>query len=771
MMAVPLLMVLSAAIGPALVTRPNKGLGTVQSVVIASTLLQAENSGAAPIGARWERSPVESSAPGAEPLQPIYTGPTFLGFDCFADKTPSVLKMPTACRTSAGGKKYTGREKMARAKVNLFQLAETRRFTASFCRVEKSSSAYLCGTQDWTQVLSPPEVGKAEILSGHACRDMLTSRTFVDLTYQRQFNIKVPGVTVRAYTARGTLQASGQDIFCYGSVGRVLDGTTVRNSMVFLSYRVTTGTLEGKREVRGARRAVITSGPLNGVEIDPKQTMGNSIILGSVTIVFDSNFQDESCPLASIKKGLEMFVLPRGGEQLGELSLRPGDKMYSVNGRTGTPPSKLQNYTILITGSQDLVINLGQERKLPASCGSAKYVETSHSHVLATVDEKDEETVAFLPLDLELVEATSEYSARLDLLSFITQQTLANIEERLMGDTCIGDPDQLASLLEKASLENDDRVHRFVPAGEVVYRVACPKKRYGATGGGNCSELLPVKEISPQGKLEGEQLYLLPQTRYCTRHDGGSSCPDLPSAYLADDGRFYSWTGGRLTLADPQPKAAVNFRHLLPSGLPDIMHRVAQGQEIYSKEEEENLASRLDFGIFVHGDAEATLGGPGRSRESTIATGSGASLAGGGSAWALPGVAFNPEILEHPALTPVTWMWQHIGAPIFHLLLTLGSVGGLMSIAGWVLEVAQQIKDMARVGAGLRGNGATGKSLDLLGLCLSSSFRAQRIREGEQDLQAARMIRAHERVRSAISATSLPLQDGESEDHEGTTGF
>ena len=81
-MAVPLLMVLSAAIGPALVTRPNRGSGTVQSVVLASTLLQAENSRAAPIGARWERSLVESSAPKPEPRQPTYTGPTFLGFDC-----------------------------------------------------------------------------------------------------------------------------------------------------------------------------------------------------------------------------------------------------------------------------------------------------------------------------------------------------------------------------------------------------------------------------------------------------------------------------------------------------------------------------------------------------------------------------------------------------------------------------------------------------------------------------------------------------------------
>ena len=165
---------------------------------------------------------------------------------------------------------------------------------------------------------------------------------------------------------------------------------------------------------------MITSGPLNSVEIDSKQTLGSSVIMGSVTIVFNANFHEDNYPLASIKKGLEMFVLPKSGEQVGKLSLSPGDKLYSVNGRTGTPPGKLQNYSILITGAQDLVLKFGQERKLPASCGSAKYIETLHSHVLATVDEKPEKSVEFLPLDLELVEATTEYSARLDLLSFIT---------------------------------------------------------------------------------------------------------------------------------------------------------------------------------------------------------------------------------------------------------------------------------------------------------------------------------------------------------------
>ena len=174
----------------------------------------------------------------------------------------------------------------------------------------------------------------------------------------------------------------------------------------------------------------------------------------------------------------------------------------------------------------------------------------------------------------------------------------------------------------------------------------------------------------------------------------------------------------------------------------------------------EAAAARADTVEPEAEDAEATVGGTTEEWEPAS-----------GSTWAMPGVTFDPEIIEHPALTPVTWLWEHIGAPIFHLLLTLGSIGGLMSVAGWLYDLIQQIKDMVRVGASLQGNGAIGKSLDLLGLSLSSSLRAQRIREGEQDLQAARMIRAQERVRSAISATSLPLQDADGSGNEERTGF
>ena len=119
--------------------------------------------------------------------------------------------------------------------------------------------------------------------------------------------------------------------------------------MVFLSYRITTGLLEGKRQIGGDREAVVTKGPGPGTQS-------------------------------------------------------------------------------------------GRERRLPASCGNSRFLETSHSHILATLDAKEDKEVELLPLDLELMEA------RLDLLSYITQRSLANFNQRLLGDTCVGDAGQLAGL-------------------------------------------------------------------------------------------------------------------------------------------------------------------------------------------------------------------------------------------------------------------------------------------------------------------------------------
>ena len=203
-------------------------------------------------------------------------------------------------------------------------------------------------------------------------------------------------------------------------------------------------------------------------------------MLGAVTLLLDHNFFDTKCPLAPIRQDLVMYVIPSlGAGDAPSPSLQPGDSMYSVNGKTGTPPASLHPYTILLTGAEDLVISLGQERKMPDSCGGSRYMETSHSHVLATLDQGKDQDVELLQIDLDLLEATSEHSAKVDLLSYLMQLSVASLNSQFAQETCLGSAPAMAGLLEKASMETTDAVNRFIPGGEMIYRVHCPKRRFG----------------------------------------------------------------------------------------------------------------------------------------------------------------------------------------------------------------------------------------------------------------------------------------------------
>ena len=70
-------------------------------------------------------------------------------------------------------------------------------------------------------------------------------------------------------------------MYCYGATGRILNGDIIANSLVLLSYRVTLAAIEGGREVHGDRDAVITKGPLAGVEIKSSEVAGRSVVMKS----------------------------------------------------------------------------------------------------------------------------------------------------------------------------------------------------------------------------------------------------------------------------------------------------------------------------------------------------------------------------------------------------------------------------------------------------------------------------------------------------------
>ena len=232
---------------------------------------EPKTSGAQKLSGKLRRA----SAPAQEGNSGLYDGPAFTAFDCFGDRAPTILKMPVGCRTDAGKKVYTGKERMRKVSINLYQASTTRDFTGKYCKVERSTSAWLCGTQDWTQILTPPIVGETEVMSAPRCADMFNSGFFVDTRFHRKTKVDVKGVSTFAYTARGVLRAEGTSVYCYGSRGRVgKNGDLVDNSMEFVSYRITMGEVAGRREVGGHRDAVVTDGPLNGVLIKNSKVAG-----------------------------------------------------------------------------------------------------------------------------------------------------------------------------------------------------------------------------------------------------------------------------------------------------------------------------------------------------------------------------------------------------------------------------------------------------------------------------------------------------------------
>ena len=90
-------------------------------------------------------------------------------------------------------------------------------------------------------------------------------------------------------------------------------------------------------------------------------------------------------------------------------------------------------------------LSLGQERKMPGSCGARRYLETSHSHVLATMDQEKELDVELLQIDLDLLASTSHQDAKVDLLSYLMQLSVTSLNSQFAQETCLGSAPAMAS--------------------------------------------------------------------------------------------------------------------------------------------------------------------------------------------------------------------------------------------------------------------------------------------------------------------------------------
>ena len=168
------------------------------------------------------------------------------------------------------------------------------------------------------------------------------------------------------------------------------------------------------------------------------------------------------------------------------------------------------------------------------------------------------------------------------------------------------------------------------------------------------------------------------------------------------------------------------------------------------------MASRLDFGVYVHGQQDATLY---HHREGDFKEGSEGAGSGSNSAWKrLPGIVTDMKNIEHPTASMMSWLWGQMGVPLWHALTTIGALAGLVSAVLWAWGAISQARAHLTLGAPLQGGSIPAKMLDGMSLAASASARAQRIRETGGEHLEDRILRAQARVISttrALSATSL----------------
>ena len=713
-----------------------------------------------------------------------YQGPEFVGYDCYQDPSPVRFQLPSLCRDKSGHPVYGLKDKYVKHKVNLFQLLETYNFEAQFCALEESSHDFLCGWQSWGELLSPPRDGVPVAISPMACKQMWSRKVYVDEAYGKSFPLQ-EGQNVFAYQARGSLQVSGESVWCSGSTGRISTGQVkaivyiydhatlnhsgeiISKSMLFKSVRVTLGRLKGRREFSGKGRAVITEGELAGTAIEPDQVTGRALVMGQVTIILGSSYFKSECPLAVIRQGLTMYKVPVPGSKSHKLTARPGDRMYGqlhdTERELGTP--NLRPWVLLLSQASDLVINLGEEFKTPQQCGGLRGLfETSHAHIIASLDSETEvKDMDLLPVDLELVSA-SDYSARLDLLSYLTSVAIHQLENKEAQEVCLGDPKEVFEALRRTDSQSGQGRRRYLTAGEMIIQAQCTEVVLGhsllaSSVLDNCTGMLAVRKLNNKGILEGQQWWLAPSTRYISRSAESRHCQGFYPAFRDSEGVYWEVQEDSLVRADPQPRSSMKLASLQPEALPDLVDSVAGGKDIFTREQREKVMEELDFSVFLQGPSSITM----QVAKPVYKDSGSRSGSAGSSVGAVPGWAESKGYLSSSLASPLVYLWNTLGAPLLHFLVTIGSFCGLALGISSLWRCCHEMYKLIQAGGRLRGQGLLTMGADALALGLSATTRQARIREAENQAAEQRilysMARGRRGSRAVLSSGVQSMQD------------
>ena len=536
------------------------------------------------------------------------SGEKLYGYDCLArpDKT-QVFSMGNLagkrCKNPTSPDPVHFEHKI----FDVFQYQRVEEVTLLSCGLEISRFQGTCGMFDHFAWDAPPHISVPQPLTIRECLQLHEERILH--WGDQRYPLKMGENSISAVET-GSLRydAKSATVVCTGSEAHLeRDGDrAVEAALTMEHLKLVLRREKGQKLLSGAKTLVITSGEHHGVQWSRQEVEKGGVQLDSVTFVLDfsTHHQSPKCPLALLRQQVKMTRASRGS---------PPSLLRTPASVNLSDPS-LQVTAVVWTNSK-LAVHQLEPISLPAACGTGTFYRTNHNNILLSPDTSPQalQTIKNNALNYLTLSNLAEAS-RQDLIHFHVESLFSNLTQQIEALQCMG---TLQQMYQKDAADDEEIKVRYVEAGEVVFRLLCPRvellpgRHPAAEGGPVCTKQLPVHTPSSS---TAQIMYLEPVSRYLMTSSRVIPCSVhqlAPTVYETLSGNFVYHNGTTVVYLKAEVREHLNLQRKFSKIELYNINQDADLSGLESQQQLEQSSLFLEYNRFLEVDnREALSGGP-----------------------------------------------------------------------------------------------------------------------------------------------------------------
>ena len=575
---------------------------------------------------------------------------------------------------------------------DVFQLRQTEDVDLLSCKMEISRFEGSCGMFDHFAWDAPPHVSVPQKLSVRECQQLHEERV---LTWgDQRFPIKIGTNSISA-TVDGSLRYDPKSatVVCTGTLAHLERGSKdmVEESLTFEHISLTLRRERGRKLLTADRTLIVTTGEHHGVQWTTQEVARGGAQLDTVTFIVDGQGTEgpPKCPLAILRNKLKMTRLTRGDS--------PQSALVTPRSVNFSDP-KIQVKAVVWTNSE-LAVHQLEPIDLPAQCGtSSTFFRTNHQNIIISPDTSDQtlKNIQNNALDYLSLSGIAEAS-RNDLIHAHVESLFANFSRQINALECARFYEEVHG--NDAPAEDQVRV-RYLEAGEVVFRLICPRVEVtpgpleGPTGSDPvCTKQMPV-HLSSAGKRRGRNkgtLYLEASSRYLMSSSKVLPCSVhslAPTVYETNSGNFIFYNGSDVQYLKAEVRDKQELRRKFNEVELFDINKDSEMTGLESSQQMEQSGLFMEYSRFLEVTSRADLAGAPSVQQAKTSGGERV------HSWWVQAHALSSD-LSQEALAAVGMSWivktyRMIGE-VFRALHPLASLGGLTYFFAAVLSCASKI--------------------------------------------------------------------------------